>query len=95
VDGAIWNITPVERILPAPALSLQPNPTDGRLQILSGITGELFSVRVYDTYGRLLYSGERLAPGVSIDLSPFATGIYLLQARKADGEVVTARVVRR
>jgi hypothetical protein len=95
MDGAIWSITPVERILPTAALSLQPNPTDGRLQILSDITGELFSVRVYDTYGRLMYSGDRLAPGISIDLSPFAAGIYLLQARKADGEVVTARVVKR
>lgn len=95
MDGAIWSITPVERFVPATPLSLQPNPTDGRLQILSDITGELFSVRVYDTYGRLMYSGDRLAPGISIDLSPFAAGIYLLQARKANGEVVTARVVKR
>ncbi len=95
MDGAIWNLTPVEQLLPAMPLSLQPNPTDGRLRILSDITGELFSVRVYDTYGRLMYSGDRLAPGVSIDLGAFASGVYLLQARKADGEVVTARVVKR
>jgi hypothetical protein len=95
MDGAIWSLTPVERIVPAAALSLQPNPTDGRLTILSDITGELFSVQVYDAYGRLVYSGDRLAPGISIDLSPFAAGIYLLQARKANGEVVTGRVVRR
>ena len=95
MDGAIWNLTPVEQFVPAKPLSLQPNPTDGRFAILSDITGELFSVRVFDTYGRLMYAGERLAPGISIDLGPFAAGIYLLQARKANGEVVTARVVKR
>ena len=95
MDRAIWSLTPVERFVPPVPLSLQPNPTDGRLRILSDITGELFSVRVYDTYGRLMYAGDRLAPGISIDLSPFAAGIYLLQARRANGEVVTGRVVKR
>jgi len=95
MDGAIWNLTPVEQIVAPAPLTLRPNPTEGRLQILSDITGELFSVRVYNTYGRLMYSGDRLAPGISIDLSPFAAGIYLLQARKANGEVVTGRVVKR
>lgn len=94
MDGAIWDITSTEQFVPAPPLSVQPNPTNGRLQILSGITGQLSSVRVYDSYGRLIYSGERMESGASIDLSPFAAGVYLVHARRPNGEVLTTKVVK-
>jgi len=95
MDGAISALTPVRRLLPAATLTLSPNPTDGRLRFLDEVSGELFDVKVYDTYGRLIFSDNRLAEGVSIDLSAFPAGIYLLQARRGNGEVITGRVVKR
>jgi hypothetical protein len=94
MDGAISGLTPVRRLLPAAILTLSPNPTDGRIRFLAEVSGELFDVKVYDPYGRLLFTGARLAEGVSIDLSPFPTGIYLVQARRGNGEVVMGRVVK-
>ncbi|WP_026231612.1 CotH kinase family protein [Neolewinella persica] len=96
MDQTIWSLTPTRTPdTPTPGLSIQPNPTDGRIRILSEISGELFDVRVYDTFGRLMFSNDRLPEGISIDLSPFPAGIYLLQARKEGGQIVTGKVVRR
>lgn len=96
MDQSISSLTPTRaRNRPSPELTLRPNPTDGHVRIFSEISGALFDVHVYDTFGRLVFSNDRLPEGVSIDLSAFPAGMYLLQARRGNGRVVTGKVVRR
>lgn len=95
MDGAIQTLTPVRNTPVVVPLSLQPNPTDGRIKIISGITGELMDVRVFDSFGRLLFDQDRLPEGVSIDLTPFPPGVYLLQAQQVGGQIMMGKVVKR
>jgi hypothetical protein len=96
MDQAIWTLTPTHtQDHPNVELTIQPNPTDGQLRIFSEVSGELFDVRVFNTFGQLIFSNDRLLEGISIDLGPFPAGMYLLQARNENGQVVTGKVIRR
>jgi len=95
LDTAINQLTPVRYTGAQAKLLVSPNPTNGEIRLLSGIHGALSDVRVYNGLGRLLFTDRRLEQGVTIDLSSFGTGIYVLRARRGDGTVVTARVVVR
>ncbi|MGI4873981.1 MAG: beta strand repeat-containing protein [Janthinobacterium lividum] len=81
------------------SLRVYPNPThDGLLTLeLSGYR-EAVSVRIANALGQVVYTGEvnssALAQPQVLNLSGLATGVYVLQARTASGEVQTRRIVR-
>ena len=81
------------------ALTVYPNPTpDGRL--LLELTGyrEAVSVRILNAVGQQVYEGTVAGSALSrkhaLDLSALPTGVYILQARTADGSMDVRRIVR-
>ena len=91
-------INPQEKV----ELNIYPNPTTGELRIENGEwrmengewrieNGELKmkSVEVYDIYGRKLQSKiVNLKSKIVMDISEYPAGIYFLQIRTEQGEVV-------
>ena len=81
-------------------LTLYPNPTTGIVTIrLSPEIGNLNpEIRVYDVYGRMLsVVGTRCTTSlqtVQIDLSNYATGIYLVKLVNGGKVVTTGKVVK-
>jgi hypothetical protein len=63
--------------LGAAAISLQPNPTSGLVQLVGTTKGDL--VQVTDMTGRLIGSTTLEADNGTIDLSAMTSGIYLLR----------------
>ncbi|MGI4873980.1 MAG: beta strand repeat-containing protein [Janthinobacterium lividum] len=81
------------------SLTVYPNPTrDGLLTLeLSGYR-EAVALRLTNALGQVVYTGEvsgsALTQKQALNLSELATGVYVLQARTASGEVQTRRIVR-
>lgn len=78
---------------------IHPNPTDGELNIkISGLTN-LSSIHLYDLSGKLLYNeiineSDHQSYNKTLNLSNYATGIYLLQLLD-NQRVITKKVVVR
>jgi hypothetical protein len=70
-----------------PAVALYPNPTQGRLRVVS----EARQLLLYDLQGRLVLQ-QQAQPQTELDLSQLQPGLYLLQLHYAKG-VQTKRVV--
>ena len=62
-------------------LKVWPNPTHGQVNLLISdrMTESNLEVRIYDVYGRLLQKSTMLSESLSLDLSPYAQGLYILQ----------------
>ena len=78
-----------------PALHLYPNPTDKTVTVqFHDLQATL--MRVYDIRGVLLLT-QNIEAGVSqvqIDLTHFASGVYILQVRMASGESIVQKLIR-
>ena len=68
-----------------------PNPTTGRVQVQCN--GEMESMSLFDTYGKLLRTEIVNDHAASLDLSGYAAGIYFVRVT-TDRGVVTKRVVK-
>ena len=73
-------------------VTLYPNPTTGLVQVQSA-EGEVESVEVYDTYGKLLHTTKVSGGTATLNLSGYAKGTYFVKVT-TDRGVVTKRVVR-
>jgi hypothetical protein len=65
-------------------LKISPNPTYARMDLkFATIHRGLFTISLYDTRGKLLYTGKKFCNGVPdierIDLSSFAAGTYVVR----------------
>jgi hypothetical protein len=60
------------------AFKIFPNPTNGHLYI--EIPGSAFNYEVSDLLGNILLSGKATRDNLSIDLTGFSTGIYILRS---------------
>lgn len=76
--------------IPIASVSVYPNPTSGRLYILSDQIVE--SVRVYSVTGSLCYSAD--GPLESIDVQNLQTGLYVAHVTLADGQPTTFKFLR-
>ena len=76
--------------LARPELRLAPVPTSDQLTLQ--FDGVLTAIGIYSTDGRLV---EQLPGSRTIDVSHLPVGLYLLQARTADGAVLQGRFVKR
>ncbi len=72
-------------------VTLFPNPTTGHCEILCD-DGFVKGVQVYDISGRSLMSSEYSDTNVSLDMSDFAPGLYLIRIT-TDKVIVTRRLV--
>jgi hypothetical protein len=73
-------------------ISYYPNPTHDRVTISGSNT--LQSVMLTTIDGRILQTTEGFAPGQSLDLSRYPSGIYFLIMRTADGQSQVAKIER-
>ena len=89
--SAVTNITTlaVNDLQKNLSIQLFPNPTSGNLNIaVSGFSGSQLHIRLYNTYGSLIYFTEKEiinGAGINqIDMNKFASGIYILQLLSDD-----------
>jgi hypothetical protein len=73
-------------------ISYYPNPTHDRVTISGSNT--LQSVMLTSLDGRILQTAEGFAPGQSLDLSRYPSGIYFVIMRTADGQSQVAKIER-
>jgi Secretion system C-terminal sorting domain len=73
-------------------VSYYPNPTHDRVTISSSNT--LQSVMLTTIDGRILQTADGFAPGQSLDLSRYPSGIYFLIMQTADGQSQVAKIER-
>jgi hypothetical protein len=66
------------------AVQLYPNPVVDYLYLKSDVAIE--KVTIYNLTGKVVKQIEQ--PGLSIDLSDFASGIYMLRVSSSQGETV-------
>lgn len=76
---------------------IHPNPTDGKLNIKVSGLSNLSSIYLYDLSGKTIYAenindGDRQTYTKTLDLSDYASGIYLLQLVD-NNKVITTKVV--
>jgi len=71
---------------------IYPNPVGNTLFVRSAEV--LYSVEVYDIYGKLLQSQKAASTDVNLDLGQYAPGMYIVKASGANG-TVTKKIVRR
>jgi Secretion system C-terminal sorting domain len=76
----------------AVAVSYYPNPTHDRVTISS--SNILQSVMLTTIDGRILQTADGFAPGQSLDLSRYPSGMYFLITRTADGQSQVAKIER-
>lgn len=75
------------------AVTISPNPTSNTATI-TGLDGSRNRISTFDIHGKKM--GTVLATGTSrsIDLSTYASGIYLLQIESPSGKLTTLKVVK-
>ena len=74
-------------------LVVSPNPTEGVLRVEGD--GDIASVELYDTFGRLLLTQQCDGPLCILDIAGLNDGAYLLKVRFANGTVNSCKVVKK
>ncbi|RZL02548.1 MAG: T9SS type A sorting domain-containing protein [Hymenobacter sp.] len=67
----------------AGSVSLVPNPATSTVRLLGLRAGQ--TLLVYGNDGRLIYTGPVTGPDQLLEVSSWATGLYLVHVRNADG----------
>lgn len=60
-------------------LSVYPNPASGNIYVDGVVESKTGTVRIFDVAGRIVYSGNLLSSELSIDVSYFRPGMYILE----------------
>ncbi|MEM9527770.1 MAG: CotH kinase family protein, partial [Bacteroidota bacterium] len=94
IDSTLNELTPVQNVNFTSALSLSPNPTDGKVRLTYEANEVIQQIRVYDTYGRLYLSSDERSVMTNIDLSTLPAGTYFFQAQSASGAIFTGKVIK-
>ena len=76
----------------APTLSVSPNPTTGQVRLQ--LDEPMRTVTVTDICGRRLFSRAAEGYDYTLDLSPYPSGIYLLQVTTTRQECISAKIVK-
>lgn len=74
-------------------LVVSPNPTEGVLRVEGD--GDIASVELYDTFGRLLLTRQCDGPLCILDIAGLNDGAYLLKVRFVNGTVNSCKVVKK
>ncbi|RYZ52616.1 MAG: T9SS type A sorting domain-containing protein [Sphingobacteriales bacterium] len=76
-------------------LSAYPNPVSGMLNIgVRGIETVDAVLHVMDFHGKLISVMEMKQSSVSIDMSSYASGIYLIRYKDAEGRTGTLKITK-
>lgn len=76
------------------SLTLMPNPTTDRVFITSNTPGNLQTVSIYSNDGKQIYTTTNFRLGNSIDLSRYASGVYMLKIVDKNGDTEIMKVVK-
>ena len=81
-------------------IDLYPNPADDQILLhYNSIMEERVQIEIFDMLGkRLLQKEEQVMKGENVvffDLSEFVSGVYIMQVKGIDGEVLKRFVVER
>ncbi|RZK63198.1 MAG: T9SS type A sorting domain-containing protein [Hymenobacter sp.] len=97
VKGAANVVTAAAASLALADLQLYPNPTpDGHLTLALGSGRPAMQLSIRNALGQRVYAATVPASGPTqaLDLSGLAPGVYVLEARTANGEVLVRRLIR-
>ncbi|MEX2591053.1 MAG: T9SS type A sorting domain-containing protein [Chitinophagales bacterium] len=83
------NVPEIDRTV---EMKIYPNPTSSQVFVdITKVEAESINIQLIDLSGKLLYLKEGVAPLAtkeSIDMTPFATGTYILLLRDEKGQTV-------
>lgn len=76
--GAVNVAKPVK---PQPQYSVYPNPTNGLFSIVNPayLSGVPISLSIYNSFGKIIFSGEYSNPLIQLDLREYPSGIYFVK----------------
>ena len=75
------------------AFSLYPNPTRGLFTIsLSSL--DQFAVTIHNGMGATVYAGETTGLKTDVDLTSFASGVYIVQLQNASTRLARKLIVQ-
>lgn len=83
-------------LLKGEALIVYPNPTNDILYLALNVPGDkIITAELYNLQGKLMSISEPENILVEIDVSSFATGIYVVKIITTSGNIITKKVVRK
>ena len=94
-------VVPVESMSPkketdqgqTDAIQLHPNPTNGMIEIQSNNLN-IKQIELYDIFGKLLIEKKANESTVTLDVSPYAKGMYLLRYTLSDDTQQTKKLIK-
>ena len=94
-------VVPVESMSPkketdqgqTDAIQLHPNPTNGMIEIKSNNLN-IKQIELYDIFGKLLIEKKANESTVTLDVSPYAKGMYLLRYTLSDDTQQTKKIIK-
>ncbi len=75
------------------AIQLHPNPTNGMIEIKSNNLN-IKQIELYDIFGKLLMEKKANESTVTLDVSPYAKGMYLLRYTLSDDTQQTKKIIK-
>ncbi|HPQ20505.1 MAG TPA: T9SS type A sorting domain-containing protein [Saprospiraceae bacterium] len=72
-------------------VSIYPNPTSGKLYVLSNDSSEIQNIKIYDSTGILIFETNEYD---KLDISELNCGLYLIKITSNSGEEYLSRVVK-
>jgi hypothetical protein len=83
-------------LLKGEALIVYPNPTNDILYLALNVPGDkIITAELYNLQGKLMSISEPENILVEIDVSSFATGIYVVKIITTSGNIITKKVVKK
>ena len=94
-------VVPVESMSPkketdqgqTDAIQLHPNPTNGMIEIQSNNVN-IKQIELFDIFGKLLMEKKANESTVTLDVSPYAKGMYLLRYTLSDDTQQTKKIIK-
>ena len=94
-------VVPVESMSPkketdqgqTDAIQVHPNPTNGMIEIQSNNLN-IKQIELYDIFGKLLIEKKANESTVTLDVSPYAKGMYLLRYTLSDDTQQTKKIIK-
>ena len=74
-------------------IQLHPNPTNGMIEIKSNNLN-IKQIELYDIFGKLLMEKKANESTVTLDVSPYAKGMYLLRYTLSDDTQQTKKIIK-
>ena len=74
-------------------IRIHPNPTNGMIEIKSNNLN-IKQIELYDIFGKLLMEKKTNESIVTLDVSPYAKGMYLLRYTLSDDTQQTKKIIK-